>query len=126
MELPDLDTSLPDEIALPSSKVDIHNIPNILPAEYLEDDNVSKALTTIATPIKKKSKKTKFIDSSDKHPKDRRIGTTTYRVTKTSSMEMAPKSAFHPRKTKEAWLQGRLGRSEETTRKPFLKGFLKK
>jgi U3 small nucleolar RNA-associated protein 16 len=122
----ELETSLPEENASLISKVDIHNLPNLLPAEYLEDDDKSRDLNSVVEPTKKRAKKTKFTDPSNKHPKDRRIGATTYRVTKTTSMEMAPKSAFHARRTKESWLQGRFGKNEEVNRKPFSKGFLKK
>jgi U3 small nucleolar RNA-associated protein 16 len=100
-------------------------LPNVLPAEYLEETEPQDLLPFDQFPIKK-AKKTKFHLSAEKEPRDRRIGSTTYRVTKMSSTNLAPKSSSHARNTKESWLQGRSGKNLGTNRTPFAKGFFKK
>jgi len=57
-----------------------------------------------------KSKKTKFIDPTPKRPKDRRKGSTIYRVVEAHSDGLlAPKAASNARSVKEAWLNGQRG-----------------
>jgi U3 small nucleolar RNA-associated protein 16 len=102
-----------------------HSLPDLLPAEYLEDTEPQNLMLSEEIP-RKKAKKTKFQQTEEKEPKDRRIGTTTYRVTKASSANLAPKSSSQARNTKESWLQGRSGKSVSTNRKSFTKGFFKK
>jgi len=75
------------------------------------------------TIIKKKAKKTKFLDAALKEPKDRRVGKTTYRVAKAGSTKLAPKSSFTARSTKEAWMQGRSGGKVDPSRRAFGKAF---
>jgi hypothetical protein len=101
------------------------SLPDILPAEYL-DDTEPYNLTLFDELPRKKAKKTKFHQSREKEPKDRRIGNATYRVTKASSTNLAPKSSSQARNTKESWLQGRSGKSISANRTPFTKGFFKK
>jgi U3 small nucleolar RNA-associated protein 16 len=96
-----------------------------LPAEYLEDTE-PQGIARVDEQPTKKSKKTKFQDPTAKEPRDRQIGATTYRVTKPQSTNLAPKASFQARSTKEKWLQGRVGKNEQSNRKPFSKGFLKK
>jgi hypothetical protein len=112
-------------IPLPRFITNRNTLPELLPAEYLEDTEPRENARVVEQPIKK-SKKTKFQDPITKEPKDRRIGATTYRVTKPRSKNLAPKASFQARLTKENWLQGRLGKNEQSNRKPFSKGFLKK
>lgn len=100
------------------------SLPDMLPAEYLEDTEPHDLILFDELP-RKKAKKTKFHQSTEKEPKDRRIGNTTYRVTKASSTNLAPKSSSQARNTKESWLQGRSGKSISTNRTPFTKGFFK-
>jgi hypothetical protein len=100
-------------------------LPHRLPAEYLEDTEPQEVMLLDALP-RKKSKKTKFQDTTEKIPKDRRIGSTTYRVIKAGSINMAPKLSSQARNTKEAWLNGRSGKGASANRKPFSKGFFKK
>jgi U3 small nucleolar RNA-associated protein 16 len=100
-------------------------LPNVLPAEYLEDEEPHDQLPFEQFPIKK-AKKTKFHLIAEKELKDRRVGSTTYRVTKANSTNMAPKSSSNARNTKEQWLQGRSGKKCATNRTPFSKGFFKK
>jgi U3 small nucleolar RNA-associated protein 16 len=100
-------------------------LPAMLPAEYLEDEEPRDQLPFEQFPIKK-AKKTKFNLIAEKEPKDRRVGSTTYRVTKANSTNLAPKSSSNARNTKEQWLQGRSGKNGATKRTPFSKGFFKK
>jgi U3 small nucleolar RNA-associated protein 16 len=100
-------------------------LPDVLPAEYLEDTDPQDHLPFDQFPIKN-SKKTKLHLTAEKEPKDRRVGSTTYRVTKASSTNLAPKSTSQARNTKESWLQGRSGKKGATNRTPFTKGFFKK
>jgi hypothetical protein len=100
-------------------------LPDVLPAEYLEDTEPQDHLPFDHFPIKK-AKKTKFHLTAGKEPKDRRAGSTTYRVTKASSLNLAPKSSSQARNTKESWFQGRSGKKGVTNRTPFTKGFFKK
>jgi U3 small nucleolar RNA-associated protein 16 len=100
-------------------------LPDMLPAEYLEDTEPQDVLPFDQFPTKK-AKKTKFHLTAEKEPKDRRVGSTTYRVTKASSTILAPKSSSQARNTKESWLQGRSGKKGGTNRTPFTKGFFKK
>tara|TARA_R110002060_G_scaffold33284_2_gene44020 strand:- start:165 stop:509 length:345 start_codon:yes stop_codon:yes gene_type:complete len=100
-------------------------LPSFLPAEYLEDTEPQDSIPTSdeMTIIKKKAKKTKFLDAALKEPKDRRVGKTTYRVAKAGSTKLAPKSSFTARSTKEAWMQGRSGGKVDPSRRAFGKAF---
>jgi hypothetical protein len=109
------------EVALSSRR----SLPDMLPAEYLEDTEAQEVTLLDELP-RKTAKKTKFRQTAEKNPKDRRIGNTIYRVTKTTSTNLAPKSSSQARNTKESWLQGRSGKSVGTNRKSFTKGFYKK
>ncbi|KAE9367907.1 hypothetical protein N431DRAFT_486905 [Stipitochalara longipes BDJ] len=100
-------------------------LPDILPAEYLVDAKPEDILPFDQFPIKK-AKRTKFHFSTEKEPKDRRVGSTTYRVTKASSTNLAPKSSSQARNMKDSWLQGRSGKKIGTDRISFAKGFFKK
>lgn len=71
-----------------------------------------------------RSNRTKFELTLDRAPKDRKVGTTTYRVTKVQTKNLAPKSGKRAKDTKEAWLQGRNGKKGlGALRKPVKKGF---
>ena len=109
--------------ALPLSRK--RALPDLLPAEYLEDTEPQDLLPFDQFPTKK-AKKTKFHLTAEKEPKDRRVGSTTYRVTKASSTNLAPKSISQARNTKESWLQGRSGKKGGMNRPSFAKGFSKK
>lgn len=103
------------------------DLPDLLPAEYLEDTIPQELIVhPAATSRETKAKKTKFQGTREKLPKDKRIGSTIYRVSKTQSTNLAPKSSFHARSTKEAWLQGRVGQSGNSCRQPMSKGFFRK
>ncbi len=100
-------------------------LPDVLPAEYLEDEEPRDQLPFEQFPIKK-AKKTKFHLIAEKEIKDRRVGSTTYRVTKANSTILAPKSSSNARNTKEQWVLGRTGKKGPTSRTSFGKGFFKK
>merc|ERR1712093_438527 len=115
-------TSLPMPSHILTSR---STLPSFLPAEYLEDTEPQDSIPTSdkMTIIKKKAKKTKFLDAALKEPKDRRVGKTTYRVAKAGSTKLAPKSSFTARSTKEAWMQGRSGGKVDPSRRAFGKAF---
>merc|ERR1712093_424437 len=73
----------PTSLTMPSHILTSRStLPSFLPAEYLEDTEPQDSIPTSdeMTIIKKKAKKTKFLDAALKEPKDRRVGKTTYRV----------------------------------------------
>merc|ERR1712093_697568 len=116
----------PTSLTMPSHILTSRStLPSFLPAEYLEDTEPQDSIPTSdeMTIIKKKAKKTKFLDAALKEPKDRRVGKTTYRVAKAGSTKLAPKSSFTARSTKEAWMQGRSGGKVDPSRRAFGKAF---
>lgn len=115
-----------DGIRLKTTIPNSRSLPHLLPLEYLEDDEPEEVLAIEEAPKKAPKNKKKFRDLSEKSPKDRRIGGTTYRVTKAQSTNLAPKAAFNARSIKESWLQGRSGKKVDPSRKPMSKDFFKK
>ncbi|KAE8446815.1 hypothetical protein EG329_011592 [Mollisiaceae sp. DMI_Dod_QoI] len=114
-----------EEDEIPRTRIASYRaLPDLLPMEYLEDDDVAEVVAMEEQP-RNVSTKRKFKDLSEKKPKDRRIGATTYRVTKVQSTNLAPKAAHHARSMKELWLQGRSGKKIDPSRKPFSKSFFK-
>lgn len=103
-----------------------HAIPDLLPLELLEDDDENAEDMAMEYPIQRVSKKHKFRDISEKKIKDRKVGGTTYRVTKSQSTHLAPKAAHNARSVKESWMQGRSGTKLGPNRKVVSKGFFKK
>jgi hypothetical protein len=103
------------------------DLPDFLPAEYLEETRPKDlALPEVGLGKRSKPNKTKFRDIIEKAPKDKHIGSTTYRVTKVRSINLAPKSAYQARLIKESWLQGRSGNALYATRKSVSKGGFRK
>jgi hypothetical protein len=97
-----------------------------LPAEYLEDEPAEDhgSLSLPKQTMSHKSKKTKFIDPTPKKPKDRRKGSTIYRVAEAHGDGLlAPKAASNARSVKEAWLSGQRGAA--ANRKVVNGGFFK-
>ncbi|KAI9731244.1 MAG: hypothetical protein M1818_007869 [Claussenomyces sp. TS43310] len=113
------DSHLPDHAKSTKTKLDRANLPAFLPAEYLSDteDPTSAKEASVATVQIPKNKKIKFRDLlEDKKPKDITRGSTTYSLAQnTSTGLLAPKADRKSRVTKEAWLQGRSGRSGSST-----------
>jgi U3 small nucleolar RNA-associated protein 16 len=101
-------------------------LPDLLPAEYLQDEESENGALIDSEPAEKKPKKMKFTDLVEKKPKDRRKGSTIYRVSEVRSTKLAPKASPTARSLKESWLQGRPGKVLGTNRKPFSGGFFKK
>jgi U3 small nucleolar RNA-associated protein 16 len=101
-------------------------LPDLLPAEFLEDDDdESLAHPDPEFPVKK-AKKMKFTDLVERKPKDIRRGSTIYRVSEIRSTKLAPKASVQARSLKESWLQGRPGKLIGTNRMPWASGFFKK
>ncbi len=101
-------------------------IPELLPTEYLQDDDSDYDMILGDEKPKKKGRKTNLLEIAEKQLKDRRIGTTTYRVSKTSSTRLAPKASANARLLKETWLQGRASGKVNPNRRIASKGFFKK
>lgn len=121
------DTSTQAENTVAPIPISRSNLPDLLPDEYLQDDSESEELMDLdLEKPRQKSKKMKFTDLMEKKPKDRRKGSTTYRVSEVRSMNLAPKSSFHARSMKEAWLKGRAGNGASGSRKVASGGFFKK
>jgi hypothetical protein len=124
-QTPALVQPLPDSTNVPKFAAG-SALPDLLPEEYLQDDDLETgSLSGNEIPVKK-AKKMKFADLVEKKPKDRRKGSTTYRVSEVISTKLAPKASFNARSTKESWLQGRPGKALVTNRKSFSTGFFKK
>jgi hypothetical protein len=99
-------------------------LPDLLPAEFLQDEEKTPSTAEVeAIQPKSKGTKTTFADVVNAVPKDRRIGTTTYRVAKPRSLELAPKASAQARSMKDDWMQGRSGKKGVSNRKPFSSGF---
>lgn len=115
-----------EEIRQKTTIPNSRSLPDLLPLEYLEDGDPEELLAIEDAPTKAPKNKKKSRDLSEKPPKDRRIGGTTYRVAKAQNTNLAPKAAFNARSVKESWLQGRSGKKVDPNRKPMSKGFFKK
>lgn len=84
-------------------------LPDLLPAEFLEDEDTEMLDEPVQNSMPK-PKKIKFNDVYEKKPKDRTVGNTTIRVAEKVDRLLAPKAAKNARNTKDAWLAGRSGR----------------
>jgi U3 small nucleolar RNA-associated protein 16 len=100
-------------------------LPDFLPEEYLQDEESDDDMAIEITQPMKRAKKTKFTDLVEKKPKDRRVGSTTYRVAEACNTKLAPKASFQARSVKELWMQGRSASGAAPNRKPFSSGFFK-
>ncbi|KAI1003273.1 hypothetical protein K3495_g4933 [Podosphaera aphanis] len=103
-------------------------LPELLPMEYLEDDDSDdspRPSVSSRQPKPNRPKRIKFDNLVEKPPKDYHVGSTTYRVLQPSCQELAPKAAFGARRTKETWLQGRTGKKQGSNRQQFSKSFVK-
>jgi U3 small nucleolar RNA-associated protein 16 len=119
-----------DEDTIPAEKrtvINTSNLPDLLPYEYLQDYEETESLVDLELDtLGTKPKKMKFLDLVEKKPKDRKKGSTTYRISEVRSNNLAPKSSFHAKNTKESWLKGRGPISEGGVRKVSSVGFFKK
>lgn len=101
------------------------DLPDLLPAEFLEDDDDQDLAVVRPAQAKEKSKKTKLADL-EKKPKDRRKGSVTYRIAEvTKASALAPKSTYIARSMKEKYLEGRAGKGKSINRKPLSSSFFK-
>jgi U3 small nucleolar RNA-associated protein 16 len=122
------EANIDTEKAMPTPLISRSNIPDLLPEEYLQDDDEdSDELDGSETEVVRRNpKKMKFSELVEKKPKDRRKGSTTYRVSEVQSRILAPKPSFHAKATKESWLKGRAGKGPGGIRKVASTGFFKK
>ncbi|KHJ30972.1 putative sporulation protein [Erysiphe necator] len=98
-----------------------NSLPDLLPMEYLEDNDETLQATNIRSKSKPPTKLGKKILFNEKQVKDRRVGNTTYRVLKSNSQSLAPRASYDARRIKEMWLQGRNGRIQELNKHSFSK-----
>lgn len=68
----------------------------------------------------RKSKKIKFVYPEEKKPKDKKLGSTTYRVAQTNKEGLAPKASHNAQATKSALLGGRKGQLRKAVSTGFL------
>ncbi|TGO70018.1 hypothetical protein BOTNAR_0004g00030 [Botryotinia narcissicola] len=102
-------------------------LPDLLPAEFLEDDDVDspepgRLHSSLPTRSVKPDKLRRLLE---KKPKDKRVGSTTFRVAESQNPLLPPKASNQARSLKESWLQGRAGTKIKPNRKPFSQGFIK-
>ena len=118
---------LKDTIQLARASTKLTKLPALLPAEYLEDDDMHAPTPLLIEVPRQKTKKTKFHDVVVKKPKDRKKGTTIYRVGESQNTRLAPRFSVQAKSTKESWLQGRSGKrlGSGSNRKPLNAGFFK-
>jgi U3 small nucleolar RNA-associated protein 16 len=113
LDIPEENTSKDDSAPTkPQTIITKSNIPEFLPSEYLEDDSAedNSSLSALKETTFHKSKKVKFIDQTAKKPKDRKKGSTIYRVVEAHGTGLlAPRAVRTARSVKEAWLSGLRG-----------------
>ncbi|KAB8301597.1 hypothetical protein EYC80_003439 [Monilinia laxa] len=101
-------------------------LPDLLPAEYLEDDDDKPEPNPLQSNLPTRfAKPNKLRHILEKRPKDKRVGSTTFRVAESRNSHLPPKASNQARALKESWLQGRAGSKIKPNRKPFNQGFLK-
>ena len=84
------------------------SLPDLLPEEYLQDDEETEPHTELEMEVRRTTpRKKRFSGLVEKRPKGRKIGSTTYIISESHSKLLAPKSAFQAKNTKESWLKGR-------------------
>ncbi|TQS38101.1 hypothetical protein Golomagni_01400 [Golovinomyces magnicellulatus] len=110
-----------------SSKISLdskNRLPDLLPLDYLEDvEPLEVSNPSHELHARKMGNKIKFSDLVEKKVKDKRVGSTTFRVVKASNRSLAPKAVLNARRTKELWLQGRSGQRQESRRISFSRKF---
>ncbi|APA14503.1 predicted protein [Sclerotinia sclerotiorum 1980 UF-70] len=102
-------------------------LPDLLPAEYLEDndDDTPESGNFHSSLPTRFVKTNKLRHLLEKRPKDKRVGSTTFRVAESRNTHLPPKASNQARSLKESWLQGRAGTKIKANRKPFNQGFIK-
>jgi hypothetical protein len=89
------------------------NLPEFLPAEYLEDNPTELSYSPLSAKpaLSIKPKKTKFVEPVLPKPKDRIKDGVVYRVSEPrSDALLAPKAVNNAKSVKEAWMKGRTGK----------------
>jgi len=108
-------------------KIDKNNLPDLLPLEYLEDEDIPANINTLTTTesAQPKPKKIKFLDLAEKKPRDKKKGSTTFKVReKAADARLAPKASKTAMSAKEAWLSGGVRKNGRgSVRKPVKSGF---
>lgn len=94
------------------------NLPDLLPEEFLNDD-VEEAELESEEEAPRKSKKIKFLYPEEKKPKDKKLGSTTYRVAQTNKESLAPKASKSALAMKAALLGGRKGQIRKAVSSGF-------
>lgn len=116
-----------EEFSQDSSKISLDSksrLPDLLPLDYLEDiEPFEVSNPSPKLPARKIGNKIKFSDLVENKVKDKRMGSTTFRVVKASNRSLAPKAELNARRTKELWLQGRGSQRQETRRISFSRKF---
>lgn len=111
-----------------SQKIDPKNLPELLPLEYLEEDTVAEPTTiTTTSSIPSRPKKTKFPNVVEKKLKDKKKGSTTFKVRESKQdSRLAPKASKSAMSLKEAWLNGGTKKNGKggTRRMPMKSSFL--
>lgn len=100
-------------------------LPQLEEALNGEDDLDSDVEDTSILTSPPKPRKTKF-EIVNKTPKDRRVGSTTFRVAKSHNSNLAPRVNLDAKLTKESWLEGRSSKGVLANRRPMKQSFFKK
>lgn len=111
-----------------SQKIDPSELPELLPLEYLEEDSVAESTTiTTTSSIPTRPRKTKFPNVVEQKLKDKKKGSTTFKVRESKQdSRLAPKASKSAMSLKEAWLNGGTKKNGKagTRRMPMKSSFL--
>jgi hypothetical protein len=94
--------------------------PELLPESEEDEPHITDAVSS-----KSLAKQTNFTQLLEKKPKDRRNGSTTYRVADTSCIIFPPKADLTTRMTKETWMHNRPGKGSSKKRVSWNGDFMK-
>jgi U3 small nucleolar RNA-associated protein 16 len=110
-----------EESTSKTQKFDRHNLPDFLPEEFLQDEVKDDIEIESDDEAPRKNKKTKIF-LEEKKPKDKKKGSTTYRVAEAKQDRLAPKLSKNAQAMKESLMGSRKGQ----VRKNIFSGFLRK
>lgn len=100
------------------TKFNRSNLPDLLPEEFLNDD-VEEAGLESEEEAPRKPKKIKFLYPEEKKPKDKKLGSTIYRVAQTNKEGLAPKASKNALSMKATLLGGRKGQVRKAVSSSF-------
>jgi hypothetical protein len=106
------DSIMTDAPLPPRTKISRSNLPDVLPASFLSDNNSDDDdddldLTSRPSLTASKPTKTKFVEPAPKRPKDRKKDGVIYRVADGRvNPVLAPKASVTARHVKETWMAG--------------------